>query len=191
MEKLKRDYKTLLLSTQASRKKGIVRQDIDAYLAGFFDGEGHVSIRSDPRRAWSYYVEVGATQIDQTPLKMLVKAYGGTILKKSVGTNQRQCYAWKCGGKDAFWALWRMLPWLTVKRVKARAAVIVLQHRPLACAGGQISQYQKTVITRAVKDLHIIQMKEKRWSGKNQKAAKAVPAGGTEQTSHSLPEKVR
>lgn len=176
MEKLKSDYRSLLLATQKGRQ-GAARQDLDAYLAGFFDGEGHISIRNDPRRPYNYYVEVGATQVDQTPLKMLVRAYGGSILAKRPGkTNVKQCYTWKCGNsKDAFWALWRMLPWLTVKRVKARAAVIVLQHRPLNCVGGQISPHQKMAIAKAIKGLHVIEIEEKRWGVKNQNHVKAAP----------------
>ena len=116
---------------------------------------------------------------------MLVKAYGGNIIKKTVGKNNVQvCYAWKCGeSKSAFWALWRMLPWLIVKRAKARVAVIVLQNRPLNCVGGQISAHQKMAITKALKGLHVIKVEEKHWRDRNQNRAKIASATITEQIS--------
>lgn len=175
MQKLKTDWKTMLLATKPSSSVRI-RQDIDAYFAGFFDGEGHISISNDPRRQWSYYVCISASQNDKRPLEMLVKVFGGKIhAKKRTARYKNQCYEWKCGGKDAFWALWRMLPWLIVKKEKARAAVIVLQHRPHKECGGQISQYQKTAIARAIKNVHVIRMTEKRWGAdKNQQLVEAA-----------------
>lgn len=179
-----KEYKDGLFATRTSAGAR-ARQDLDAYLAGFFDGEGHISLRRDPRRPWSVYVEVGATQVNRAPLEMLVRAYGGYIMPKSIGKNNVQpCYAWKCGeAKDAFWALWRMLPWLIVKRAKARAAVIVLRNRPLECVGGQISAHQKMAITKALKGLHVIKIEEKRWQGRNQTRVKDAPAITTEQIS--------
>jgi len=180
----KKEYQDGLFATRTSA--GIrAKQDLDAYLAGFFDGEGHISMRRDPRRPWAVYVEVGATQVCRGPLELLVKAYGGNIIKKAVGKNNVQvCYAWKCGeSKNAFWALWRMLPWLIVKRAKARAAVIVLQNRPLNCVGGQISSHQKMAITKALKGFHVIKAEEKRWQGRNQNRVKAALATTMDQIS--------
>lgn len=156
-------YKSLLKDTQRDRGNR-ARTDLDAYLAGFFDGEGHISIRKDPRRAWSCYVDIGATQVNREPLRLLVRAYGGKVNKKTKGKGKsKQCYVWKCSkGGEALWALHRMLPWLRVKRVKARAALIVLANRPLQCAGGQISKFQKMAITKALRGLHVIEIGERR-----------------------------
>jgi hypothetical protein len=144
------DYQKLLLYTQEVK----VRTDIDAYLAGFFDGEGHISIRRDPRRAWSCYVDIGATQRDRAPLRLLVKAYGGKVIKKSFDPRCNVCYQWRCSkANDVLWALYRMLPWLIVKRRKARIALILLQNRPHVLTGGQVSHYQRCVITKALKQV--------------------------------------
>lgn len=138
------------------------RTDVDAYLAGFFDGEGHISIRKDPRREWSCYVEIGASQVVREPLDLLTKIYGGYVTSKTPPTKStvRQCYAWKCSvSKDVMWALWRMLPWLIVKRAKARSAIIVLQNRPHKLNGGQISHYQKIAITKALRNVHVVRIR--------------------------------
>lgn len=150
-------YRRILQATQTTSNK--TRQDIDAYLAGFFDGEGHISI-SRGNGTWLTYVEIGATQVDRTPLDMLVKAYGGYVIKKKITVkNRQQCYAWKCSGKDAMFALYRMILWLKVKSKKARAALIILQNRPLSVSGGEMSSKQKMAITKALKDVHVITRK--------------------------------
>lgn len=151
-------YSDLLAATQ-KEKHGRSRTDLDAYLAGFFDGEGHISIGRDPRREYSCYVDIGAAQISREPLELFVKVYGGIIYGKSFTGRGRSkpCLAWKCSkAKDVMWALYRMLPWLIVKREKARVAMIVLQNRPHFLSGGLISKYQKTAITKALKNVHVV-----------------------------------
>jgi hypothetical protein len=151
-------YKDILQMTLPSRQKGRVRQDLDAYLAGFFDGEGHVYIAKNTKREWSYYVAIGAAQVNREPLELLVSAYGGKVYEKKRGPRQQACGEWRCSGKDALYALYRMLPWLTVKRSKARVAIILLQNRPLTCAGGQISPHQKMAITKALKGVTVVKI---------------------------------
>jgi len=137
-----------------------LERDLDAYMAGFFDGEGHITIKNDSRRKWGYYVEIGATNTVLAPLELLKKSYGGNVLPKSFTgrLGKKQCYIWKASGKDAHWALSRMLPWLRVKNKKARSGIIILHNRPLKIAGGQISKYQKMAITKAIKGLHIVEI---------------------------------
>jgi len=153
-------HKMILQMTQPNAAGKHIRQDLDAYLAGFFDGEGHISIRMETRNRWSCYVEIGATNTDKRPLQMLKKAYGGRIVEKLQQlTSRKRCFAWRLTtGRDVLWALYRMLPWLTIKNSKARAAIIILRHRPLICAGGQTSHYQRVAITKALKGLHIIKI---------------------------------
>lgn len=152
-------YREVLAMTQTD--KGVrARTDLDAYFAGFFDGEGNISIRRNPRREWSCYVDLGVTQVSRVPLDLMVKVYGGYVRPKSIATERRQaCFCWKCSkGSEVLWALYRMLPWLIVKREKARTALIVLQNRPHLLSGGQISQYQKTAITKALDGQRVIEI---------------------------------
>jgi hypothetical protein len=149
---MRKVYKALLAETQKSARS--VRQDLDAYLAGFFDGEGSIHIKRHRKHKFSYYVDVAAHQVNKEPLRLFVSAYGGKIYKHSNGPLSRnQCWSWRSSGKDAAWALARMLPWLIVKAEKARIALIVLHNRPHLISGGQISPYQKMAITKAVNQL--------------------------------------
>jgi len=176
-------YQKILLATQRD-SRGMGRQDLDAYFAGFFDGEGHITISRDPRRPWSCYVEIGATQRNEEPLHMLQRCYGGKVHKKSRGKNNpNACSVWRCSGKDGMYALYRMLPWLVVKQHKARVALIVLQHRPLKEAGGQISQYQKMAITKALKDVKIVERGRACRLGVNPSPVEDAPALSMDQTS--------
>src|SRR5215469_2054711 len=111
------------------------RYDIDAYLAGIFDGEGHISISCDLRRKWSIYVEIGATNTCIAPLNLLKKAYGGNVRPRTVPKGHKPCWCWKASGKDAHWALSRMQPWLLIKRHKAKVALSILKYRSLHMAG--------------------------------------------------------
>lgn len=150
-------YKAFLQETLPSKRNGKTKQDLDAYLAGFFDGEGHISISRSRKRPWSCYVDVGCTNTVKAPLLMFVRAYGGKVYPKVVSSNRKPCFVWRCSNaKNASWALARMLPWLQVKRVRARAALIVMYNKPLACVGGQVSAHQKMAITKALKGLHLV-----------------------------------
>jgi hypothetical protein len=153
-----KEYKKVMDDTRGSLGTR-ARTDLDAYLAGFFDGEGHVCVRRHNKHRWSFYIDLGVTQVDIRPLELFVKAYGGYIMKKSKVKQLRQCHVWKCSKmSEAAWALYRMLPWLIVKREKARVALMVLQYRPLKAVGGQISEYQKASITKALQGIHIIEV---------------------------------
>jgi hypothetical protein len=64
-----------------------------AWCAGFFDGEGHVSIYAR-RRRWGdvvYVMRVGITQKTPTPLHLLVKEFGGFVSSPNRSTN---CHRW-------------------------------------------------------------------------------------------------
>jgi|SRR5579859_111852 len=154
-------YQKVLLATQRD-SRGMGRQDLDAYFAGFFDGEGHITVSRDVRRPWSCYVEIGATQNVLTPLHMLQKCYGGKVHLKHRGKlDVSKCSVWRCSGKDAMYALYRMLPWLVVKQEKARVALIVLQNRPLKESGGQISPHQKMAISKALAKIKVVERGKK------------------------------
>lgn len=178
------EYENLLSSTQ-KECNGRARTDLDAYLAGFFDGEGSISTSRDPRRPYCCYVSINVTNTDLVPLRLFVRAYGGSICKKTKAKNNvKDCYAWRCyNGKDALWALCRMLPWLTVKRKRARTAIIVLQNRPLRASGGQISAYQKAAITKALDNQFVMEV-DTRWvPDKNPNPVLDAPVIPMEQTS--------
>jgi hypothetical protein len=101
-----------------------------AWAAGFFDGEGSVSIRrlksgkgQYMRRTYGTYIRIA--QVDRSPLDLLVRIFGtGSVSKSRKYTETRAPYYDLCmGGSSAAMILARMLPYLTVKRERALLAL--------------------------------------------------------------------
>jgi hypothetical protein len=93
----------------------------DAYLAGFFDGEGCVMTRRGSGGYWELRLSVG--QIDPAPLYLLQGRFGGGIYRKSKGLLGRQVWAWVITGDKAAKALEALAPHLIVKRDQALLAL--------------------------------------------------------------------
>lgn len=106
-----------------------------SYLAGFFDGEGHITAASTPTKKYPY-ISVGATNTIREPIDLLQRLFGGTVacrdrkIPKKRGGTCKPTFHWAARGVDAHWALSRMLPWLLVKRRRAQLAIIILQNVP-------------------------------------------------------------
>lgn len=95
-----------------------------AYLAGFFDGEGCVSIIHTPARGEHYYeVRVSANQVDPAPLYVMQRRFGGRLVPLSTPDGLRQQYGWIVSGPRGSDALSAMLPHLIVKRTQAVLAI--------------------------------------------------------------------
>lgn len=124
-----------------------------AYLAGFFDGEGHLISYRSPTQDYPY-VRIGATNTDRQPITVLLREFGGKVrsrTRKGDKKHYKEQFEWVASGKDAHYALSKMLPWLLVKREKAQAAIIILQNSPGA---GRKPLIQETIaIRRATKIL--------------------------------------
>lgn len=86
-----------------------------AYLAGFFDGEGCISVvRGGPT------IAVAVVQVDRRPLDALAEHYGGRVAphgKPKPG--HRQAYRWQIYSANARVFLRDILPFLVVKRESA------------------------------------------------------------------------
>lgn len=82
----------------------IVSEDLDmAYLAGFFDGEGHVGIyeRSDKQNGGSFRLEVGVTQCDPRPLYRFQEYFGGAVrLARPQKGTVKDLHVWRLSTLD-------------------------------------------------------------------------------------------
>jgi hypothetical protein len=95
---------------------------LDAYLAGFFDGEGSISIIRRKPHGHVLHVDVG--QIDRRPLELLRSRFGGSIqLQRRHSFGRRDLWYWKTGSQNAVPFLEAMLPYLIVKREQAELAL--------------------------------------------------------------------
>lgn len=131
------------------KRKVRFRTDLYAYLAGILDGEGHIIAYT----TWNNGIPViilGVTNTNRRPLEMFERYFGGKIKERIRHENPRakKQYEWICRDKaEIFWALSRMLPWLIIKRARAKAAIVIIQHSP--ATGYAASRTAFAVIRRA------------------------------------------
>jgi hypothetical protein len=93
----------------------------DEWAAGFFDGEGSVSIFREARGGYvEHRVVVQLTQNDQRPLHAVRERFGGTV---SRGTANPRCSRWRVDGGDAERFMRAVLPHSLVKREKLQLAL--------------------------------------------------------------------
>lgn len=99
-----------------------------AWAAGFFDGEGCVSVGRDGHLA------VTASQVVPDPLFALSDAFGGTIRgAKAVEPNRQDQWQWRTNGEGARRFLVAVRPYL---RVKGRQADLAFELMALPRARG-------------------------------------------------------
>jgi len=96
-----------------------------AYLAGFFDGEGCVSIR---RSGVSYSLMLEVTQLNPSPLFRYQQRFGGRVYLKRDKRGYRPLHAWNVVASRASRALVEMLPYLDGKVDEARAGIEMQEH---------------------------------------------------------------
>lgn len=90
----------------------------NAYLAGFFDGEG--CIAGDE----SHSLRLFLTNTDYNSLVRVHQAYGGTIRKLKRRKNWSQCWTWELGQQCQIEkVLLKILPYLIVKRDQGKVAL--------------------------------------------------------------------
>ena len=96
-----------------------------AYLSGFFDGEGHVSVVSFMGNGYRQYASrLNVTNTDLPMLEFYKETFGGSIRKHS--KPRKQTYRWELRrNEDRIKFLLACLPYLIVKREEAN---IVLEY---------------------------------------------------------------
>src|SRR4051812_23835482 len=109
-----------------------------AYMAGFFDGEGHISIarrgsvrtsRTDPSKTKVVYALVaGAAQNVKAPLELFHNTFGGTFRidtrTRADRFSKHVTYEWNIGGNLQVPIFLRWLrPYLLVKATQADIAI--------------------------------------------------------------------
>lgn len=99
-----------------------------AYIAGIFDGEGHVSIhRTSPLKSTHapvYYLEVGVTNTDRDLIEGLLSEHGGYVGRTGIrGQHRTDAYRWRLTGPPAAKWLRTMIPFLRIKRRQAEIGV--------------------------------------------------------------------
>lgn len=93
------------------------------YIAGFFDGEGNISIMKRVKRVrarnWTgfdYAFHVRAANTNLEVLQWIQSKVGGTIYEHGVGGNRKPSWVWHLGGQHAKSFLQMIEPFSITKR---------------------------------------------------------------------------
>lgn len=92
-----------------------------AYLAGFFDGEGSISLSLQQGKY--VRIEVSCSQNTVDVLWMYVRAFKGNVYESN------RCYQWKTYGQQAVNFLHAVAPFLIVKRLDAEETIDAWKNR--------------------------------------------------------------
>ncbi|MBI4789606.1 MAG: hypothetical protein HY782_21460 [Chloroflexi bacterium] len=103
------------------------KQQVAAYLAGMFDGEGSIMIFKSPPRGHGksavYRLMVGMTSTNLAVLEFARKHYGGLIGGPYVrGERWRPSYRWQMYDNDSITFLQEIEPYIQAKRDQIRLA---------------------------------------------------------------------
>lgn len=142
--------------------------DLDiAWAAGFFDGEGSISIRFGKmgvsreygRRTYTLFLR--ASQVDRAPLDKFVRIFEcGNVGGARQSTSRRAPYFdWCTSGKSAGRILRLMLPHLTVKRERADLALQFQARVEMSRAGRSKIGYRLSDEEMALRDSYFVRMK--------------------------------
>ena len=105
-----------------------------AYIAGLFDGEGHVIYKQYPKQrkgqkkaypTWKITLEMNMTE--ESIIRWVHEALGvGTVCKKPPSKNQmgrRMQYRWRCSSREAYGVCCLMFPYAHVKLPKIQKII--------------------------------------------------------------------
>jgi len=91
------------------------------YIAGFFDGEGCISIHKVADYYYQLTVVISSTS--KEPLELLKNQYGGSLLCRPASGNRQPCWQWKIRAVRTKKFLLDIFPWLIIKRPQAAVAL--------------------------------------------------------------------
>ena len=105
-----------------------------AYIAGLFDGEGHVIYKQYPKKrkgqikaypTWKITLEISMTE--ESIVRWVHEVLGvGTVCKKPPGRKQmgrRMQYRWRCNSSEAYGVCCLMFPYLHIKLPKIQKII--------------------------------------------------------------------
>ena len=96
-----------------------------AYIAGLFDGEGHISIvKMPPSLKWRtksshYRLDIGITNTNQDIIYWVNGIFNGRICKRTRSEKWHTCWEWRRSNNGAQEFLEVILPFLKIKRSQA------------------------------------------------------------------------
>ena len=99
-----------------------------AYFAGFFDGEGCISVMYSSKRIMNPAISLRVTQVDRTPLDWIQKRLGGSVKPNYRSDFEEPIHIWTCSRRLLVMDILRQVyPFLIVKKAQANLAYQLLQ----------------------------------------------------------------
>lgn len=131
-----------------------------AWMAGVFEGEGHISIS----RQWEknkgymkYWLRVNLTNTDRSLIKPFREISAGSLGEVPAGERSHRIWRWGLTGKRAGELLSQMLPYMRGRKgEQARAALEFLGHAQHIQTGG-VDKYEELAWREACKQ-HISEL---------------------------------
>lgn len=99
-----------------------------AYAAGFFDGEGYVTVQIRGGQYKGHYIRIGVNHVHPIPLYEMQRLFGGTVRKQNpakVKGNRKQRHEWSISCNKAAAALSQMLPYMLYKNKVSELALSI------------------------------------------------------------------
>ena len=92
-----------------------------AYIAGFFDGEGTITIARNNKHSTSFFSSCGISQVDRQPLDFIASVFGGSVYPKN--TKHKSQWTWSSSTRYTLIFLNTIYPYLIIKKKQARVAI--------------------------------------------------------------------
>jgi len=99
-------------------KRDLTTEDL-SWMAGFFDGEGHIDIAKYKKSNRHGILVASVTNMNRDILTPFL-TFGGRIF---IATKKFNCWRWQAYGEQAKTLLERLLPYLKLKRDAAKVAI--------------------------------------------------------------------
>jgi len=100
-----------------------------AWAAGFFDGDGYVTVQVRGGKYKGHYIVAGVNHVGEAPIHELIKMFGGKFRKQNIEKvvgNRKQRIEWKLTCSSAKKFLTAILPYL-VNKIEVVEKVLELQ----------------------------------------------------------------
>lgn len=109
--------------------RGKISAQNKAYIAGLFDGEGHIFITEDMRPNYKtslHILRIGVTNTHKPTIEWLFSLFPTTISKRVQHKNHptwKPCYSWNAASKNALLFLKTIYPYLKIKKEQVRLGI--------------------------------------------------------------------
>lgn len=131
------------------------------YFAGYFDGEGCISIYNSGKKATHTNVYCRVSSVNPLIPNSFKREFKGNITKyKGRGDNHRDGFCWSVSAKKAEFFLLKIKPYLITKREEAQVALNFRKHLNKA---GQGLLKPKELVARKDLALQLSLLKRKKY----------------------------